>query len=251
MIILDFLPRLWYQNSFWQLSLVLSAFILTREWSTSSRMPYLRETFSMHDVFAIHLNWFLQEHIIRTHMQFMWKCWSDFVCKIYIGLNEQSLNFFLWPHIHWSCCSMISRCLPVLCDGHAATFTNNTGMSFWERIKTCFRAKSCEWKAPKGSWNFYIHKDMYKEQKLWLYTDWSYFDSWETCDIVKGSWGFYTSILFRDVDRHNPQLCSNDACPPLYRHLEGILFKILFKIYQDLYLFRTLYTKETENGIRV
>lgn len=94
----------------------------------------------------------------------------------------------------------------------------------------------------KGSWNFYIHKDMYKEQKLWLYTDWSYFDSWETCDIVKGSWGFYTSILFRDVDRHNPQLCSNDACPPLYRHLEGILFKILFKIYQDLYLFRTLYT---------
>lgn len=100
MIILDFLPWLWYQNSFWQLSLVLSAFILTREWSTSSRMPYLRETFSMHDVFAIHLNWFLQEHIIRTHMRFMWKCWSDFDCKIYIGLNEQSLHelFSLTTH---------------------------------------------------------------------------------------------------------------------------------------------------------
>lgn len=165
MIILDFLPWLWYQNSFWQLSLVLSAFILTRECrSTSSRMPYLRETFSMHDVFAIHLNWFLQEHIIRTHMQFMWKCWSSWLClqNIHWVKWAKFELFSLTTVIHWSCCSMISQCLPVLCDGHAATFTNNTGMSFWERIKTCLRAKSCEWKAPKGSWNFYIHKDMYK-----------------------------------------------------------------------------------------
>lgn len=52
-------------------------------------MLYLRETFSMHDVFAIHLNWFLQEQVIRTHMQLTGKCWSDSDCKIYIGLNEQ------------------------------------------------------------------------------------------------------------------------------------------------------------------
>lgn len=130
MIILDFLPWLWYQNSFWQLSLVLSAFILTRERSTSSRnsMLYLRETFSMHDVFAIHLNWFLQEHVMTSQNPYAidgeMLVWLWLQNIHWVKWANLSLNFFLWPRTHslimlfndlGACqCSVMAMQLPLL-----------------------------------------------------------------------------------------------------------------------------------------
>lgn len=130
MIILDFLPWLWYQNSFWQLSLVLSAFILTRERSTSSRnsMLYLRETFSMHDVFAIHLNWFLQEHVMTNQNPYAidgeMLVWLWLQNIHWVKWANLSLNFFLWPRTHslimlfndlGACqCSVMAMQLPLL-----------------------------------------------------------------------------------------------------------------------------------------